>query len=205
MNSQPKHVLILGCGRSGTSIFGEFFDHLPMYQYLSEPNFDDLAKLDQNQPIAIKVPRRSKFHPPDKGLSISVKELYKLFPKNLQIYWQLRHPLDTIASLKVGISKNWGHHPRPYDWEEWMEEPLIKKCAYHWAYINRFGFEHIKEIAQIKRFEDMLFDPMAFALQICKETDVYPETANTEIKASKKRSACSRLILSGGRSRKVLA
>ena len=183
MNSHPKHVIILGCGRSGTSIFGEFFDHLPMYQYLSEPDFDDLAKLDQSRPIAVKVPRRSKNHPSDKGLSISVKELLNLFPENLQIYWQLRHPLDTIASLKVGISKNWGHHPRPHDWEEWMDESLIKKCAYHWSYINRFGYQHIKDLAQIKRFEDMLIDPLAFALKICAETEVDVASADAEIKS----------------------
>jgi len=183
MNSQPKHVLILGCGRSGTSIFGEFFDQLPMYQYLSEPDFDELSALDQSQPIAVKVPRRSQFHEPDKGLSISVEKLFELFPNNLQIYWQLRHPLDTIASLKVGISKNWGHHPRPHDWEAWMNESLIKKCAYHWFYINRFGYEHIKELAKVKRFEDMLADPLTFALQICEETGVDIKSADTEIKA----------------------
>ena len=36
------HVLILGCGRSGTSIFGELLEHLAPYTYYSEPAFADL-------------------------------------------------------------------------------------------------------------------------------------------------------------------
>lgn len=183
MSSIPKHVLILGCGRSGTSIFGEFFEHLPAYQYLSEPDFDELLEIDLSQAYAIKVPRASKIYPPKQGLSISLPKLFELFPQNLQIYWQIRHPLDTISSLKVGISKNWGHHPRPHDWENWREEPLVKKCAYHWSYINTFGYEQVKAFAQIKRFEDMLADPLNFAFGICEEIGIEKDSCLSEIQA----------------------
>ena len=41
----PSHVIILGCGRSGTSIFGELFEHIPGYMYYSEPPFDVVVDL----------------------------------------------------------------------------------------------------------------------------------------------------------------
>jgi hypothetical protein len=40
------HVVILGCGRSGTSIFGELFEHLAPYTYYSEPSFAELMEFD---------------------------------------------------------------------------------------------------------------------------------------------------------------
>ena len=54
------HVVILGCGRSGTSIFGEFFDRLATYhgRYLFAPSFEALRNADFSAgPVAIKVPR----------------------------------------------------------------------------------------------------------------------------------------------------
>ncbi|MEM6630277.1 MAG: hypothetical protein AAF694_11435, partial [Bacteroidota bacterium] len=57
--STAHHVLILGCGRSGTSIFGELFDHLSGYTYHSEPPYESLAAFDWTTPQAIKVPRVS--------------------------------------------------------------------------------------------------------------------------------------------------
>ena len=56
---QPSHVLILGCGRSGTSIFGEFFQDLSAYTYYSEPPYADLKTYNYAKPIAIKVPTES--------------------------------------------------------------------------------------------------------------------------------------------------
>ncbi len=177
-----KHVLILGCGRSGTSIFGELFQHLPTYHYYSEPSFKEVLELDavqQNvvqlttsvtgvaQSIAVKVPRESEGFPPDTGLSFPLSTLTEiLFP--LQIFWQVRHPLDTICSLKVGISRNWGHHPQPPDWQQWLSRPLIERCAHHWNYINSVGFAQVKNAAVITRFEDMLANPLEFAQSVGK-------------------------------------
>ena len=75
IQQKPKHILILGCGRSGTSIFGEFFEQLPDYTYHSEPTFAAISTMDFNQPIAIKVPRESVGFPPDTGLSFPLQEL----------------------------------------------------------------------------------------------------------------------------------
>ena len=156
------HVIILGCGRSGTSIFGELFDHLPEYQYYSEPPFEEIINREITGPVALKVPRESEGFPPDKGLSFPLAILTDKL-SSLQCYWQVRHPLDTVCSLKVGISRNWGHHPQPPDWREWLEQPLAMQCAHHWNYINTVGFASARHLSTVTYFEEMIADPLAFA------------------------------------------
>jgi len=162
----PKHVLILGCGRSGTSIFGELFDHLDSYTYLSELPYEQLYTLDYEMPYAIKVPRESQQIAPDKGLSIPLADLPNTLPQPYQIFWLVRHPLDSICSLRVGISQNWGHHPRPHDWREWLDKPLLDRCAHHWNYLNTFGYQAVADRAVVCHFERMLEDPLGFAQEI---------------------------------------
>lgn len=163
----PSNVVILGCGRSGTSIFGELFKHLPTYRYLSEPAYQTLIDIDETSPIAIKVPRSDPSYPPNPGLSIPLNHLNEIM-SNPVIFWQVRHPLDTICSLKVGISKNWGHHPRPPDWQDWLDRPLIERCAHHWHYINSVGYAQVKDICHVSRFEDMTQDSRDFAHKVLK-------------------------------------
>lgn len=163
-----SNVIILGCGRSGTSIFGELFQHLPFYKYYSEPPFEEVMEFDFHMPIAIKVPRGTKAYPADPGLSFPLAALLKVMPRP-KIYWQVRHPLDTICSLKIGISRNWGHHPQPPDWKEWLKEPLIKRCAHHWNYLNTVGYQQIRHLAEINRFEEMVLDPLSFTKKVCSD------------------------------------
>jgi hypothetical protein len=167
-----NHVIILGCGRSGTSIFGELFEHLSPYTYFSEPPFDKLLRSDFTHPIAVKVPRESTNHPPSAGLSFPLATLLAEIPDPKSIYWQVRHPLDTICSLRVGISQNWGHHPKPPDWQDWLERPLIERCAHHWNHINSVGYEQIRAIARVKHFENMIRKPRQFADAICREINL---------------------------------
>ena len=164
---QNHHVLILGCGRSGTSIFGEFFQHLSAYTYYSEPPYVDLKNYNYSQPIAIKVPTGSEGFLPTQGLSFPLEDLLQTISPPLTIFWQVRHPLDTICSLKVGIAKNWGHHPRPSDWQDWLAKPLLEQCAHHWNYLNTVGYEKVAHLVGISKFEDAVLDPMAFANRIC--------------------------------------
>lgn len=166
------HILILGCGRSGTSIFGEFFQHLSGYTYYSEPAYTDLKQYDYSQPIAIKVPTESARYSPTEGLSFPIKDLLQTIPKPLTIFWQIRHPLDTICSLKVGIAKKWGHHPRPLDWQDWLAKPLIKQCAHHWNYLNTVGYEKVADLVEISKFEDAVLNPLSFTKNICELTNV---------------------------------
>ena len=176
MKKTPPHAIVLGCGRSGTSIFGELFNHLPIYHYHSEPAFDELLNFDFSQPIAVKVPRESAGYPPPAGLSFPLNVLTNKVGTPLQFFWIVRHPLDTICSLKIGISKNWGHHPQPVDWQDWLSEPLLKQCAYHWNYINTVGYEQVKHLVKLKHFEDLILEPLSFASTICKDLEIDPES-----------------------------
>lgn len=179
----PKHVLILGCGRSGTSIFGELFEELSCYAYYSEPPYASLKDFDYRQPTAVKVPKESTAYEPTPGLSFPFEDLMTTFDGELQVYWQVRHPLDTICSLRVGISRNWGHHPRPHDWEEWLGRPLLDQCAHHWNYINTVGFQQVQHLVKLSRFEDMIANPIGFARHIAEQVEVDVSAHQTELES----------------------
>ena len=165
MASSPP-VLILGCGRSGTSIFGELFDGLAGYAYVSEPPFADVVGSDFTRPLAFKVPRESDGYPAAAGLSFPLAALLRAAP-DLRIFWIVRHPLDAICSLRAGVSKDWAHHPRPPDWRDWLDRPLVDRCAHHWAFLNQAGFAQVDDRAVVVRFEAMLREPIAFARSVC--------------------------------------
>ena len=180
---RPPHVIILGCGRSGTSIFGEFFEQLGSYTYYSEPPFRDLLSYDYTSPVAVKVPHESSDFPPTPGLSFPLEVLLKTVPNPRRIYWQVRHPLDTVCSLRVGIANNWGHHPRPTDWRQWLARPLLEQCAHHWNYINSVGFAQIANQAVVTRFERMIADPLSFARYISQSVGIDPALHHTSLAA----------------------
>ena len=169
----PAPVMVLGCGRSGTSIFGELFEGLAGYDYRSEPPFADVVAADYSRPQAFKVPRESESFPARPGLSFPLDALLAAAPA-ARLFWIVRHPLDAICSLRVGIAKTWGHHPRPPDWQAWLERPLLEQCAHHWAFLNTAGFAQVEDRAVVVRFEDMLEDPRAFAEQVCAAVGVDP-------------------------------
>ncbi len=167
-----KHICILGCGRSGTSIFGEFFDHLPQYTYYSEPLFSMLEHVDYSRPVAIKVPTQDNENDFFDGLSFDLDHFLQIFPKDHLLFWQVRHPLDAISSLRIGIDNNWGHHPRPGDWKDRLSQPLVEKCAYHWNFINTHGYRQVKDLTVINTFETMVLDPLDTAKNICRLADI---------------------------------
>jgi len=179
--------MILGCGRSGTSIFGELFDHLTPFSYYSEPPFAELVRMNFSQPIAIKVPAESEGYPPTEGLSFPLPVLLALTSSPLQYYWQVRHPLDAICSLRVGIANKWGHHPKPPDWQEWLDRPLLEQCAHHWAYLNTIGYQQVRQFAKVKKFEDMLENPLQFARSIAEDVGVERATHEQELATWAKR------------------
>ena len=167
-----KHVCILGCGRSGTSIFGEFFDHLAHYTYYSEPLFSTLETIDYSTPVAIKVPTQDNEDDFFDGLSFNLQKFLQIFPHDHVLFWQVRHPLDAISSLRIGIENNWGHHPRPHDWKDRLSKPLLEKCAYHWNFINTNGYEQVKDRVVINTFEEMVLHPLDTAQKICDLTGI---------------------------------
>jgi hypothetical protein len=169
----PAPVMVLGCGRSGTSIFGELFEGLAGYDYRSEPPFADVVAADFTRPQAFKVPRESEGFPARPGLSFPLDALFEAAPE-ARLFWIVRHPLDAVCSLRVGIAKAWGHHPRPPDWRAWLDRPLLEQCAHHWAFLNTAGFVQVEDCATVVRFEDMLDDPRAFAESVCAAVGVDP-------------------------------
>lgn len=64
----PAHALILGCGRSGTSILGELFDSLPGVTYVSEPLLVDLPAITPEETLVVKVPNVGENDTPPAGL-----------------------------------------------------------------------------------------------------------------------------------------
>ena len=164
---QPPSVMVLGCGRSGTSIFGEMFESLSAYHYASEPSFTEVVGADYSVPLAFKVPRQVAAFEAEPGLSFPLNEMQRYAPR-MKYFWIVRHPLDAICSLRVGISHNWGHHPKPPDWKAWLGRPLIEQCAHHWAFLNTMGFEQVSAFATVIKFEHIISDPIAVAKSACK-------------------------------------
>jgi hypothetical protein len=168
-----RNVLILGCGRSGTSIFGELFAAIPSFEYLEEPYAADVPN-HCDRAIAVKVPRHGAnlYAPP--GCALTDELLARIPPEPRTVFWQVRHPYDAVCSLRTGIADGWGHHPRPPDWQEWKRRPLIEQCAHHWATINTFGYQQVANIAVVNRFEDMIRDPLTTAQRTANAVDIDP-------------------------------
>jgi hypothetical protein len=164
-----KNVLILGCARSGTSILGEYFEHFPGYHYLFEPTLEPekyaAAFANSGRPLAVKRPKvaheaASTF---TRGLAFNWPALAEAFPGPYLVIWIVRHPFDTICSLRPGILSDWNHSPRPHNWRELRSQPWEIQCAAHWANINGPGFDAVRSVAKIIRYEDLVTDPQQTA------------------------------------------
>jgi len=173
MNLLPN-VLLLGCGRSGTSIAGELFEHFPPYSYRFEPilhGHDYAAQLAAwPRPWAAKVPKApgdeaDSFTP---GLPFSLPRVLQAAGEPLVIIWVVRHPLDAICSLRPGIEAAWSHNPRPPHWQEMAQAPWEDRCAAHWHFINDHGYRAVADRARILRFEDIVADPVASAQRVAQ-------------------------------------
>lgn len=171
MPARSRHVVILGCGRSGTSILGELFEADPAYDYRFEPALADLRSLPFGSgPVTVKVPkddraRSGSFTP---GLPFALAELLDLVPPPRVLVWVVRHPLDVICSLRPGIAADWAHSPRPPDFEQWLDRTLAERCARHWAHINGDGYEQVRDLAKLVRYEDLVFRPVATASSVLR-------------------------------------
>ena len=167
------NVVILGCGRSGTSIFGELFEYLPLYRYYFEPQFDELRAIDFDAgPIAVKVPKLPPGQRMTPGLPFLLEDLLATVPEPRVFFWQVRHPLDAICSLRPGIGENWSHNPKPPDYRDWQSQPLIMQCARHWQYINEVGYRAVKDMAVVMHYGDLVADPHHFMRTVCDKAGV---------------------------------
>jgi hypothetical protein len=166
------HAIILGCGRSGSSIFGELFERLPGYRYYFEPHFEAWPEMDFARfSIAIKIPKAMGM-PTTPGLPFDLDALLARVPKPRAVFWQVRHPLDSVCSLRPGIEANWAHNPRPPEWQALLTRPWYERCARHWAYINSAGYDAVRRLpdfALVNRYEDMVKDPEKTARNVCAQ------------------------------------
>jgi hypothetical protein len=178
------HVVILGCGRSGTSIFGELFEHLTPYRYHFELPFEALESVDFSAgPVAIKVPKRAPGQPMTAGLPFLLGDLLAVVPQPRVLFWQIRHPLDAICSLRPGIAAVWSHNPRPPDWQEWMQQPLVMQCARHWQYINETGYLAVQSIVTVTRYERLVEAPFDFAADVARGIGLDPVACAPQLDA----------------------
>ena len=136
--------------------------------------------MDLATPVAVKVPKESPGYAPTAGLSFPLRELMNYLP-GCCLYWQVRNPLDAIASLRVGISKDWGHHPRPPDWEAWLDRRLLERCAHHCGHINSVGYCAVEGISLVTRFENLIEDPMAFALGVSEQVGLASDSFEDDL------------------------
>lgn len=132
-----SNALILGCPRSGTSIMGELFQHLPGWKYRYEGN-SDLKALDSTEPLVWKNPKQSNKVP---GLTVNPVELeaLKRVPK---VIWVVRHPLDAVLSLKTPIANGWNVLPRPHGWRG-MTGTQLELAARQWLWVNDTGWYNL--------------------------------------------------------------
>ncbi len=175
--------MILGCGRSGTSIFGELFDALPGFEYRSEPLLAEIPAPAAGRRVAVKVPTAAPGTTPPPGCPVPMDQLWAAVPAPRVVFWQVRHPLDAVCSLRVGIDAGWAHHPRPPDWQDWVDRPLVERCAHHWAVINGVGFDHVADVAVVCRFEQMIRTPRSFAESAVRSVGLEPDAVTDELDA----------------------
>lgn len=116
--------------------------------------------------LAVKVPKANAEGDAPVGLPERLDRMLAALRPDAVVLWIVRHPFDAICSLRPGIGSGWAHHPRPPDWETWVHRPLVERCAHHWATINGPGFDAVRAVAHVVRFEDLIADPHAFARHV---------------------------------------
>lgn len=111
------NVVLWGCPRSGTSLLLELFEALGWSTYF-EPGMDFVtdsllpeAARRNGRPWAIKNPiDTGGYRTP--GLTCHLRDLHRAIGRDYVSVWLVRHPLDTICSLRKGL-KEWRHQPLP--------------------------------------------------------------------------------------------
>lgn len=148
-------VLLFGCPRSGTTILGELFEHINGWQFYLEPTVARVKLLKhQRWNWAVKNPIGEQPWTP--GLPCDLDDLLASVP-DPQIVFIIRHPLDTICSLRPGMTAGWEHGPIPPDAPK---DPLERSAAV-WEWVNHDGYDNIcqRQEPYVIRFEDLVRAP----------------------------------------------
>lgn len=150
-------VLLFGCPRSGTSILGELFEHVPGYQFYFEPSMYSVKRLDHGTwQWALKNPLGPEPWTP--GLQCDLDDLIASVssPTSLFIH---RHPLDVICSMQSAMSRGVDHGPVPPHAAA-EPDPLLR-AAHIWDWINFQGLTNIAARLETHmiRYERLITDP----------------------------------------------
>lgn len=148
------NIVLFGCPRSGTSLFLETFATLGWSTYF-EPGMDFVTDalmaegLSRKQSWVIKNPiDLGGYRTP--GLSCNLETLRAAVGDAL-IMFVVRHPLDTVCSLRPGLEK-WQHQPLP---PNWLTLHGDERGVAIWKWVNDTGKTALGDIP-ILRYEDLL-------------------------------------------------
>lgn len=150
-------ILVDGCPRSGTSITGELLrDHPNCLRYAFEEWWPFSGVSLATPDTVAKTP---KHQDAPLGLAYDIDSL-----PDGPVIWVIRHPLDTICSLRPVMEERWAYRPIPDPPVTWWE-----RGARLWALINGIGYarlstrrpDHISV-----RYEDLIANPHATARRI---------------------------------------
>lgn len=164
-------VLIFGCPRSGTSILGELFEHIPRYQFYFEPPMQRVARLDHEQwTWALKNPIGPD---PTPGVACNLDDLATL-PDPMALFI-VRHPLDVVCSMQSAMSIGVDHGPVP-EHAQSITDP-IERAAHIWAWINGKGLPAVQDrfYTHILRYEYFITKPVAAIDSIMRSTGICAE------------------------------
>ena len=178
-------IFIIGCARSGTSIFGELLNSHPDIVYLGEklqsfwhgfsPTPDHHEQDAEHVTAEIADKARHKMKALSKGCIIVDKVppnalrlpfLASIFPDAFFIHI-VRNGLDVTCSLKPGLEENWSHL-KPQCWQEIaLNSSGHMRGALLWRYVVKkiqvdFATLNIKNRHTIW-YEDMVIGPEATA------------------------------------------
>lgn len=172
-----KNIVLFGCPRSGTSLFLELLAELGWNAYF-EPgmNFvtDSLLResRNRNKAWAVKNPIDVAGYR-DPGLTCRLRDLHNTVGSDYQLLWVVRHPLDTICSLRKGLA-NWQHQPIPPGYLRMSDRQVDQRGVGVWKWVNSTGWE-TAEMAGLKpeilRYEDLLNKPRELIATITELTD----------------------------------
>lgn len=149
-------VLLFGCPRSGTSILGELFEHIPGYQFYFEPSLTRVQRLDHGSwDWALKNPIGPQPWTP--GMACDLDDLFAAVPDPVSVFI-VRHPLDAVCSLRPGMALGWNHGPPPPGSDN-ITDPLRRATAI-WNWVNNEGHTNLTErqVPLLVTFEALVND-----------------------------------------------
>lgn len=157
------NVVLWGCPRSGTSLLLELFEALGWSTYF-EPGMDFVtdsllpeAARRNGRPWAIKNPiDTGGYRTP--GLTCHLRDLHGAIGNDYLSVWLVRHPLDTICSLRKGLAQ-WRHQPLPARYLKLSNSRVDERGVATWMYVNGKGYNAALPDV-IVHYEKLLAEPL---------------------------------------------